>query len=625
MVASIERKTSEALLYRIYIALLFTYYSLTFLTTTTLSAVKNHSLFLFLLFFVALIILVVSIVVTTKELLEQLHSGGARWKALALAAFRCALVLLVIVSFLIKNQSWETWALSLLAVTSMRFDEAKLFKTGYKIGAFLVIVVFFLSMLDLVDNNRGNAFGFIYRTHYACHLLCLALVYCIWKDGKLSWKGELGLVALFILNALFIKGKTLFACLLLLMIGTYWRHYRHIGGIPYQDRQAFGAVVPILFRIVYLPVLALDHLIIWLRLNRFDKKRLYRVMVWSFVICAIVIISLSAFYRPLKPLLDRIPGLSSVKSRFLLGALGFEEFPVRILGNNVPQMGLSNTEDNVFFYYALDSGYIKLLLEYGWLIFLVVLGLMTWAQVRLFRSRRYYAVFLLSIFAIDGMMEYWIISLGYNLFILLASCKLQSPEAWEACPDIQESKRDKTRGRKTILRNVGLALGALTLCWWCATAYPISTWSNWTPVSNATVVVPGSYIDGISTQQMRERRLEQALQYMEAYEDSRCILAGGQAETGEMMDWMLAHGIDAKRLTADARSTSEDEMLINAKETIENNGLPVRLTICTFKMQQARVARHAKAMNIPLNGLTVDMPWLVYLPNYFLEQWKILL
>lgn len=625
MDASIERKTSGALVYRIYAALLFTHYTLAFLTTTTLSAVKNHPLFYPLNYLVVLIILIVATVVTAKELLEQLHSGDAKWKALALAAFRCALVLLTILSFSFNWWSWDTWLLSLLAVASMKFDEKKLFRTGYKIGAFLVVAFFFLSMLDIVHNNRGDAFGFTYRTHYACHLLCLALIYCIWKDGKLSWKGELGLVALFILNALFIKGKTLFACLLLLMIGTYWRHYRHVGGIPYQDRQVFGAVVPILFRIVYLPVLALDYIIKWLRLDRFDRKRLYRVMIWSFVICAIVIISLSVFYRPLKPLLDRIPGLGSVKSRLLLGALGFEEFPVRILGGFIPQWGNSNTEDIVPFYYALDSGYIKLLLEYGWLLFLIVLGLMTWAQVRLFRSRRYYAVFLLSIFAIDGMMEYWIVSLGYNLFILLASCKLQSPEAWEACPEIQGSKGDRPRGRKAILRNVGLALGAVALCWWCATAYPISTWSNWTPVSNATVVVPGSYIDGISTQQMRERRLEQALQYMAAYEDSRCILAGGQDEAGEMMDWMLARGIDAKRLTADARSTSVDEMLINAKETIENSGLPVRMTVCTFKMQQARVARRAKAMNIPLNGLTVDMPWLVYLPNYFLEQWKILL
>lgn len=622
MDASLERKTSGALLYRIYAALLFTHYTLAFLTTTTLYAVTNHTLFYLLYYFVVLAMLIVSTVVTVKELLEQLNSGGERWRVIALAAFRCALVVLTIVSFLINRWVWEAWFLSLLAITCMRFDEKRLFRTGYKIGAFLVVAFFFLSMLDIVHNNRGDAFGFIYRTHYACHLLCLALAYCVWKDGKLSWRAELGLVALFILNALFIKGKTLFACLLLLMIGTYWRHYRHIGGIPCQDRQAFGPVVPILFKIVYLPVWALDCLVRWLRLDRFDRKRLYRVMVWSFVICAIVIISLSVFYRPLKPLLDRVPGLETVKSRLLMGAMAFEEFPVRILGNYVPQMGMSSTEDIVPFYYALDSGYIKLLLEYGWLLFLVVLGLMTWAQVRLFRSRRYYAVFLLSIFAIDGMMEYWIVSLAYNLFILLASCKLECPEVWEACPDIQG---DRPRGGKAILRNVGLALGAVALCWWCATAYPISTWSNWTPVSNATVVVPGSYIDGISTQQMRERRLEQALQYMEAYEGSRCILAGGQAEAGEMMDWMLAHGVDAKRLTADARSASVDEMLVNAKETIESDGLPARMTVCTFKMQQARVARRASAMNLPVNGLTVDMPWLVYLPNYFLEQWKILL
>ena len=64
-------------------------------------------------------------------------------------------------------------------------------------------------------------------------------------------------------------------------------------------------------------------------------------------------------------------------------------------------------------------------------------------------------------------------------------------------------------------------------------------------------------------------------------------------------------------------------MLTRAAAVISAEGLPERLTVCTFDMQQARIARHAKRLGIPVNALTAAMPRALYLPNYLIEQGRV--
>lgn len=615
-----NRRTGPALLSRIQLALVLAYYFIAFLDTSTIPVSSFFPLYSVLHLVLIAVILLIGIVVTGRALVTGVDVVEGRTKRLCLAAFRFALVICTILAFFFNVRSMVSWFLTAVAVTSLDLDERKLFERGFYLGVVLVAAGFVLSMLDLIENNRGTGFGFIYRTHYACHLLCMALAYCVARDGKLSWKAELGLVVITLLDVLFVQGKTMLVLMLALMFGTFWRHYKNVGGVPWQDRRLYGPVVPMIFRALYLPVRLLDAAVsrLWVRSGR---ARLCRLMIWSFVISAALIVLPSVAYRPLKPVIDRIPGFGTVKARLSLGNQGFEEFPVSIFGGLVPQQGLSNTDGVVDFYYALDSGYVKMLLEYGWVHFLVMIGLMTWTQVRLFRAKRYYAMFLLALFAIDNTMEYWIVSPGYNLFILLATCRLQIPEPWQRGTAAIEGPQK----RGGALRRVLMAACAAAVCWWCATAYPISTWSGWTPVKDATIVVPGSYIDGFGAVELDAARMDRAVCYLETYEDARCILAGGALQTEGMRLYMQTMGIAPERLYDDAESASVDEMLANAQALIAREGLPQRMTVCTFKMQQYRVSNRAGALNIPVNSLPVDMPWKFYLLNYFMEQWKITL
>ncbi|MBR0367443.1 MAG: hypothetical protein IJH86_03495 [Clostridia bacterium] len=601
----------EKILNRLEWLLLFVWYTLSLLQRTTLKAVEGSVALGTAKLFCVMGLILIALILSVKALAAGTAAGN-RGRAMGLFLLRMGVILLAVVSFNVNVRSTDSWVLLVVALTCLEQREASLFRTAFLIGAFVVAVFFFLSMLGIVPNNRGNSFGFIYRTHYACYLLSLALFYCLLKNGDLGWRGELGLALLAVLDAAFIRGKTLLALLILLMFFTYWRHYRRCRGVPYQDAERYTLPLRLAFRALYAPVALADWVYERLRLGR-HKRAALRLGLFSFLLCAALLLVCSRFYRVLKPATDLIPGMNTLKSRLLLGQMAFEEYPIRLFGFVVPQQGLSKTEDIVDFYFALDSAYIKLLMEYGLLCFTGFMGLMTWAQLRLYRAGRYYAMLLLTLYALDAITEYWMVSVSNNMFILLASCILSRPAAFDGGEKAPVPARK--RGMKRCLPAVA---GVAVLVAFCVTAYPVSMWRGWTPAYGATVVLPGRFMDGVGGDRLREQRLSAAAEYLLEHPEARCILD----EAGDAAA-LTASGIDGGRISLCAPSSDIDEMLTRAAAVISAEGLPERLTVCTFDMQQARIARHAKRLGIPVNALTAAMPRALYLPNYLIEQGRV--
>ena len=602
---------NEKLLNRLGWLLLFIWYTFSLLQKTTLKAMEGSVAFGMTRLFCVLALILMSLILSIKALAKGMAAGN-RGRAVGLFLLRLGVILLAVASFVVNVRSSDSWVLLAVALTCLEQEEASLFKTAFHIGTFVVAVFFFLAMLGIVPNNRGDSFGFIYRTHYACYLLSLALFYCLWKNGDLGWRGELGLALLAVLDAAFIGGKTLLILLILLMFFTFWRHYRRCRGVPWQDAARYALPLRLIFRVLYAPVALADKIYERLRLGGYKDAAL-RLGLFSFLLCAALLLVCSRFYRVLKPAIDLVPGMGSVKARFVLGQVAFEEFPVRLFGSLIPQHGLSNTEDIVDLYFALDSAYIKILMEYGLLCFTGFMGVMTWTQFRLYRAGRYYAMFLLTLYAIDAITEYWMISVSNNMFILLAGCMLSRPAAFDGGEKALPPARK--RGMKRCLPAVA---GVAVLVAFCVTAYPISTWRGWTPAYGATVVLPGRFMDSVGGDRLRERRLSAAAEYLLEHPEARCVLD----ETGEAAA-LSALGIDAGRISLCERCADIDDMLTRAAAVVSAEGLPDRLTVCTFEMQQARIARHAKRLGMPVNALTAAMPWALYLPNYLIEQGRV--
>ena len=601
----------EAFLRRLGALLLFIWYTICLLQITMLSAVVDITA-LGAVKIVSVLGLLLLALISSVRALASAMAAGDRGRAAGLFLLRLGVIALALASFVVNLRSNDAWVLLAVALTCRDQREDALFKTALRIGIFVVVAFFFLAMLGIVPNNRGNAFGFIYRTHYACYLLCLALFYCLYKNGDLGWRGELGLVLLAILDAAFIHGKTLLACLILLIFFTFWRHYRRCRGVPCQDAARYARPLRLVFRTLYCPVVLADRLYERLRLGRYKRAAL-KISLFSFLLCAALLLCCSRFYRELMPVLNRIPGMGSVKSRFDLGQVALEQYPVRLFGSGVPQYGLSKTEDIVDLYFAFDSAYIKILMEYGLLCFIGFMGVMTWTQFRLYRAGRYYAMFLLTLFAVDAITEYWMVRVSHNMFILLAGCALVRPAAFDG----GEKASVPVRKRSPARRLVAVA-GVAALVAFCATAYPVSAWRGWTPTYGATVLLPGRFMDGVGGDRLREQRRASAAKYLLVHPEARCIL-----DEADDAAALTALGIDAGRLSLCEKSADIDEMLTRAAAVVSDDDLPVRLTVCTFDMQQARIERHAKRLGIPVNALSACMPWALYLPNYLIEQGRV--
>ena len=554
---------------------------------------------------------------------------------------KIVMVLLTFISWYVRGAQWFELCyvyLVLLVVSTDGIAVSRLFRSAVFVNLFFIILCFFLSMLGLISNNRGNSFGFIYRTDYACHILCLVLIWCLMRNGLLSYKGELALIVVTLIVWKIIGGKTALGCLFLLCVITFWRHYRKNGGVPFRDRQRYGYFIPVLFQIIYFPIRILDRLSGRL-LKRGRIAKGCRIMTFSYLFFAVLIFVLTLSYRFIpNGVMKLFSRFDSLIARMLYGTIGFENYPVRPFGNMIPQAGNGGREGVVHYYYFLDSSYVKMLLEYGLVIFVIILGLMTWVQIRLYREHHYYAVFVLFLFALDCCMEHHLTDLSYNCLILLAFTRIDLPVEG---PLLRITHRKPFRfrpkqviGQMSAGRRRRLAGAVLTgfACllglYWCVSAYRISTFSGWTPEKQVTVVIPGSYLDTLPSEALTAARVDMAGKYLTYYREAQCIVSSsmetdGISEAEQIRDRLVANGIEENRIILDPEAGSVNEMLINASRLQEEMNLPVRRAVCTFAMQQARVDRHAKKLHIPTGYVNAKMPWLLYLPCYLTEQLKL--
>lgn len=460
-----------------------------------------------------------------------------------------------------RTDNFAFTALMLFAVSSHLGEEDKLLRAGFWPGLAIVLALFFLSLLGVVENNRGNSFGFLFRTDYSAHLLALALVWCILKDGRLSLWEELALVALTAFMGLAVGGKADFVCMVLLVSVTLCRNHLHM--------------------------------------KKFNAARAAQWLRYSYPAAATFSLLATLSYCPFKGFWDGISGFDSLKARLAYGYLGLEESTVTLFGSRIAEMGHGWRESGVQAYFFLDNSYVRLLLLYGVLGLAAFVGIMTFLQFRLHRRGRHYAVFALSLLALSSIIEFEPILLSYNILAVLAFCRLS--------PKPEKSPAFKFRPGASVV----VLAGCTVLFLWCRTAWLVTSWRGQAPAYGATLVVPSD-----SGSPLREARLEAALTYMKQHRDAACIVAN-EADSA----YLAKAGADSARVYVRPFS-GNDEMLTGAAAFISACGLPPRLTVCTFACEQGFVARRAAALHIPVNSVTVELPRKQYLRHFTAMQWK---
>lgn len=140
-------------------------------------------------------------------------------------------------------------------------------------------------------------------------------------------------------------------------------------------------------------------------------------------ISATVMIFLSYFYTPSNHLLYKVNSLLS--DRLSLGHEAFEKYRVNLFGRTIIEHSFAGAEGHKFasgglqnHYFYIDSSYIRMILLWGLVAFLIVICCLTFIAIRSTVRKTYIVSAVLLIASLSFMFEPHIIQIIYNPFIL---------------------------------------------------------------------------------------------------------------------------------------------------------------------------------------------------------------
>ena len=161
---------------------------------------------------------------------------------------------------------------------------------------------------------------------------------------------------------------------------------------------------------------------------------------------------------------------------------------------------------------------------------------------------------------------------------------------------------------------MGLAIFATALysCWHVTTA------SSSVPVYDATLVIPGSQLEGENNTALLTARVKAGEEYLAEYRDINCVVSGPEAK--QMKQILLDDGIEEDRIYLDSASTSIAEMLSESDIIIEENDLSPRKVLSVLDLQQARMGLIAEAQYDNIRMISAHCPRLQYFAVLLTEQ-----
>ena len=273
---------------------------------------------------------------------------------------------------------------SLLLVLLVNVDMKVVLRNYVIVAGVLVVGVFLLSLVGIVPNlqyNRAgvirNSFGFIYPTDFASHCFYLFIAISYLLKDKLIWS------------------RTLFGFLLSAFI------------IKYCDA-----------RLNALSILLATVIFIYFYYSKGKKLKIFALLPYSAVVFASVVTYLSYKFSWSDPFLVSINKL--ITGRLALGRNAFDTFEVHLFGTrNVQFIGSGGKTESVIGYNYVDSSYVQMLFTYGIVPVVLLIIIYVVASKQQYKNGQYLLVAILSLIALNCMIEaFWFVP-TYNIFMFL--------------------------------------------------------------------------------------------------------------------------------------------------------------------------------------------------------------
>ena len=257
--------------------------------------------------------------------------------------------------------------------------------------------------------------GSISPTDFAAHMLYMCISWCILRNFTRKWKYYLDyliFIACFLISWFVNVARTSSVLFLLLIVGTFIRQTffantgRSGNGLSCAGGENSGGNAPatgvgqrICAGISY--VASCSYVVFFFYIVLQLPKKLREVFI------------------PGQAIIGKVFNLESVRQRFLHGIRAYRRYGINFLGNVIKERGNGLRADTPDRYTFLDMSYVRVLLVGGIGVTVVLIGGMTALMMRYTRKRMYYIVFLLTLVAINCLMEHHLIEFFYNLFPLM--------------------------------------------------------------------------------------------------------------------------------------------------------------------------------------------------------------
>lgn len=135
--------------------------------------------------------------------------------------------------------------------------------------------------------------------------------------------------------------------------------------------------------------------------------------------------------------------------------------------------------------------------------------------------------------------------------------------------------------KKTVLKTVSILLAVLLLAMLVPAGLIIGSMAGRGEPTGDVLIVLGTTVNGTEPSPMLRQRLDAAVQYLNTYPDSTCIVTGGKgdehnlSEAECMFNYLTAAGIEESRITMEDRATTTVENLRNVRAMLSTNQVDI--------------------------------------------------
>lgn len=324
----------------------------------------------------------------------------------------------------INRSGYEEFEIILLLIIGAKNINLKSIVSVYFTVTFVLLIITICSALtghieNLVYFQEGRrsrmALGIGYPTDFAAYIFYDTIAYIYIRGKKIKY---------FELAVLFVVG-----------IGVYWITDARLNSI---------CIIIAVCIFTYLKIRE-DHG------KRIGKN--YEInKVWSFllalapVICGAFMIICSIVYSSgsrITDLLDRI-----LNYRLYQGNKAIDIFGFTLWGQYIPMQGYGGTTDMPKHYFFLDSSYINIVMQYGLLVFGLVLFVWIIISFRARKEKNWILLWIVAVISVQCMIEHHMLEIAYNPFILAAFAETIKKSKKSAIEKLCKRVRGKRNGKQ---------------------------------------------------------------------------------------------------------------------------------------------------------------------------------